>query len=146
MFDIKERALSKSLITLVDSDGMLQRYVKEVPEICWDLIDVTETPLSIIYPEAKGLAENVPAEDGSIAIRMTKDEFCKSLVHRFGKPIVSTSANISGEPTPSSFVEISPKLQSRVDYIVNLRRNEKAAAPSSILKVGLNGEISIIRK
>jgi len=147
VFKIKQRAEYKSMVTLVCDDKMLNRYVKEVPAIAWDLIDAAETPLTIIYPDARMLAENVIAADGSVGIRLVKDEFCKKLIHQFGKPIVSTSANISGEPAPSSFNEIKLDILNKVDYIVNLRKNENnSTQPSTIIKVALNGEIKIIRK
>lgn len=147
VFKIKQRAEYKSMVTLVCDEKMLNRYVKEVPAIAWDLIEATETPLTIIYPDARMLAENVIAADGSVGIRLVKDEFCRNLIHRFGKPIVSTSANISGEPSPSSFNEIKLDILNKVDYIVNLRKNENNnTQPSTIIKVALNGEIKIIRK
>ncbi|MBL7884229.1 MAG: threonylcarbamoyl-AMP synthase [Bacteroidia bacterium] len=147
VFKIKQRAEYKSMVTLVCDEKMLNRYVKEVPAIAWDLIEAAETPLTIIYPDARMLAENVIAADGSVGIRLVKDEFCRNLIHRFGKPIVSTSANISGEPSPSSFNEIKLDILNKVDYIVNLRKNENNnTQPSTIIKVALNGEIKIIRK
>jgi L-threonylcarbamoyladenylate synthase len=147
VFKIKQRAEYKSMVTLVCDDTMLNRYVKDVPAIAWDLIEAAEHPLTIIYPDGRMLAENVIAADGSVGIRMVKDEFCKNLIHRFGKPIVSTSANISGEPAPSSFNEIKLDILNKVDYIVNYRKNEQNnVQPSTIIKVALNGEIKIIRK
>jgi len=147
VFKIKQRAEYKSMVTLVCDDTMLNRYVKDVPAIAWDLIEAAEHPLTIIYPDGRMLAENVIAADGSVGIRLVKDEFCKNLIHRFGKPIVSTSANISGEPAPSSFNEIKLDILNKVDYIVNYRKNEQNnVQPSTIIKVALNGEIKIIRK
>lgn len=147
VFKIKQRAEYKSMVTLVCDDTMLNRYVKEVPEVAWDLIEAAEEPLTIIYPGARMLAGNVIAADGSVGIRMVKDEFCKNLIHKFGKPIVSTSANISGENAPSTFNEIKLDILNRVDYIVNLHRKENNnTKPSTIIKVAMNGEIKIIRK
>ena len=146
IYDVKERDSSKSLILLVSGDAMLQRYVKVVPEVCWDLIDMADKPLTIVYPEGNNLAPKTMADDGSIGIRMVKEGFVNKLVHKLGRPLVSTSANISGEPSPTSFDEISDELKSRVDYVVNLRLPEKEAQPSSIIKVGPNGEIKIIRE
>jgi L-threonylcarbamoyladenylate synthase len=106
IFSIKKRAESKSLIILVDSESMLERYVKEIPEAADQIIEVSDTPVTIIYPEGKNLAEGVCSEDGSVGIRICNDEFCNELISRFRKPVVSTSANISGKPTPSFFDEI----------------------------------------
>lgn len=147
VFKIKQRAEYKSMVTLVCDNTMLNRFVKEVPEVAWDLMDAADTPLTIIYPDARMLAENVIAADGSVGIRMVKDEFCKNLIHKFGKPIVSTSANISGENPPSTFNDIKIDILNNVDYIVNLRHSENNnTQPSTIIKVALNGEFKIIRK
>jgi L-threonylcarbamoyladenylate synthase len=147
VFRLKERAEYKSMVTLVCDATMLNRYVKEVPAIAWDLIDAAETPLTIIYPDARMLADSVIAADGSVGIRIVKDEFCKNLIHKFGKPIVSTSANISGEEAPKSFNDIKLDIVNKVDYIVNLRKNDISdARPSTIIKVAMNGEFKIIRK
>ena len=148
IFKIKERAEYKSMVVLVCDDKMINRYVKEVPAIAWDLIDAAgNDPLTIIYPDGRMLAENIIAVDGSVGIRIVKDEFCKNLIHKFGKPLVSTSANISGEPTPTTFSEINPTIMNKVDYVVNLRQQEiNNPKPSTIIKVAMNGEIKIIRK
>jgi L-threonylcarbamoyladenylate synthase len=147
VFKIKQRAEYKSMVTLVCDEKMLNRYVKDVPAIAWDLIETAERPLTIIFPDARMLAENVIAADGSVGIRLVKDEFCKNLIHRFGKPIVSTSANISGEPAPSGFKEIKLDILNKVDYIVNLRQKEtNNTQPSTIIKIAMNGEFKIIRK
>lgn len=147
VFKIKQRDEYKSMVTLVSDHTMLNRYVKEVPEPAWDLLEAADRPLTIIYPGARMLAENVIAADGSVGIRIVKDEFCKNLIHKFGKPIVSTSANISGEDAPSSFNDIKIDILNKVDYIVNLRKTESNnTQPSTIIKIALNGEIKIIRK
>jgi L-threonylcarbamoyladenylate synthase len=147
IFKLKQRAEYKSMVVLVSDDKMINRYVKEVPAIAWDLIDAAEDPLTLIYPDGRMLAENIIAADGSVGIRIVKDEFCKNLIHRFGKPIVSTSANISGEPAPSSFRDIRLDIMNKVDYIVNLRQQEiNNTKPSTIIKIAMNGEIKIIRK
>lgn len=148
IFKIKERAEYKSMVVLVCDHQMINRYVKEVPAIAWELIDAAgDDPLTIIYPEGRMLAENIIAADGSVGIRIVKDEFCRNLIHKFGKPIVSTSANISGDPTPPSFTAINPNIMNKVDYIVNLRQQEtNNPKPSTIIKVALNGEVKIIRK
>jgi L-threonylcarbamoyladenylate synthase len=147
VFKIKQRAEYKSMVTLVCDHTMLNRYVKEVPEVAWDLIEAADSPLTIIYPDARLLAGNVIAADGSVGIRLVNDEFCRDLIHKFGKPIVSTSANISGEAAPSSFNDIKIDILNKVDYIVNLRQKEtNNIQPSTIIKVALNGEFKIIRK
>lgn len=147
LFKIKERAEYKSMVVLVCDEKMINRYVKEVPAVAWDLIEAAEEPITIIYPDARMLAENIVAADGSVGIRIVKDEFCKNLIHKFGKPIVSTSANISGEPAPNSFNDIKIDILNKVNYIVNLRQKEiNNTKPSTIIKVAMNGEIKIIRK
>ncbi len=147
IFALKQRAESKSLIILVDSITMLERYVAQVPEIAYRLIEVSDQPLTIIYPEAAGLAANVPAADGSIAIRVVNHPFCNELLRQFKKPLISTSANISGENTPSGFAAISETVKQGVDFIVP-QALEKGVTqqPSSIIKLGRKGEIQIIRK
>jgi L-threonylcarbamoyladenylate synthase len=146
IYAIKRRDDTKSMIILLDNDAKLPSYVRQVPEQAWDLIEFSEKPLTIIYPEAKNLAKNIIAEDGSIGIRVTKDEFCKRLIEKFRKPIVSTSANISGENPPANFSQISDEIKTGVDYIVALRQDEKKTAqPSTIIKLGVKGEIEIIR-
>ena len=146
IFQIKKREDSKALITLIDSDKRLQTYVQQVPDVAWDLIDCADTPLTIIYPQGRNLASNLLAEDGSIAIRITKEKISQSLCYALQKPIVSTSANISGENAPRNFSEISEKIRSLVDYILPFRQDEKnLSIPSHIIKLGINGEFKIIR-
>lgn len=146
IYDIKQRSDAKSLITLVCNDGMLQKYVKEVPELAWDIIDLATKPTTIIYPQGKNLAQNVLAEDGSIGIRMIKNDFCNKLIYKLNKPIISTSANISGEETPIDFQSISDNIKSNIDYIVNPELDEGNKSLSCILKLALNGEIQVLRK
>ncbi len=147
VYDLKQRKDSKSMLVLLDNDAKLQSYVEEVPEMAWSLIELTTKPLTIIYSNAKNLAANLLAEDKSVGIRITSEEFSKQLCSRFKKPIVSTSANISGEPSPQSFDEISDEIKSGVDYIVGYRQDETSnQAPSSIIKLGVDGEIKIIRE
>lgn len=147
VFKIKERAEYKSMVILVCNETMINRHVKEVPEVTWELLESAEEPLTIIYPDGRMLAEKLIAADGSIGIRLVKDDFCNTLIHKFGKPLVSTSANISGEATPTSFSDIKLDILNKVDYIVNFRQEEiNNIKPSSIIKVALNGEIKIIRK
>ncbi|MCB9364817.1 MAG: threonylcarbamoyl-AMP synthase [Flavobacteriales bacterium] len=146
IYNIKQRNDAKSLITLVCNDAMLQKYVKEVPELAWDIIDLATKPTTIIYPAGKKLAQNALAEDGSIGIRLIKNDFCNKLIYKLNKPIISTSANISGDPTPIDFKSISETIKSNVDYIVNPQFDEGNHLPSSILKLALNGEIKVLRK
>ena len=146
IYDIKKRADNKSMLVLLDDAGKIASYA-DVPDIALDLIEVADKPTTIIYPGAKRLAPNLIAEDGTIGIRITREEFTRSLIFRYNKPIVSTSANLSGEPSPHFFGEISEEIKNAVDYIVDYRRNDhKPAAPSSIIKLGMGGEIQIIRK
>ena len=147
VYEIKKRQDSKALLLLVDSADRLARYVGDVPAVAWDLIELTTKPLTIIYDGARNLAPNLIAEDGSVGIRVTSELFSKELCYRFQKAIVSTSANISGEPAPGNFQEISEEIKNAVDYIVSARRKEKTKAhPSSIIKLGCDGEVKIIRK
>ena len=147
VYEIKHREDSKALICLVDSEGRLQRYVRDVPEIAWQLMEMSEKPMTVILDNAINLAPNLIAEDGSIALRITKEAFSKELCYRFQKAIVSTSANISGEPTAQNYRDLSPELLEAVDYVCTSRRQEhKPHTPSSIVKVGRENEIKIIRK
>ncbi len=147
IFEIKNRPPEKSMIVLLDQDTKLNKYVREVPAIAWDLVEFAEKPLTIIYPGAYNLAPNAMQSDGTMAIRICKDEFCKQVIHRLGKAIVSTSANVSGEASPTFFSEISEVIKAKVDHIVNLRQKEtKPSQPSTIIKLELNGEFKIIRK
>ena len=147
VYEIKRRADSKAMLVLVDSDVKVDFYVKDVPEVAWDLIQYATKPLTVIYDNARNLAPNLIAEDGSVGIRVTSEEFSKQLCFRFRKAIVSTSANISGEPAPASFGEIQDEIKQAVDYIVGYRQDEPAGAkPSSILKLGKGGVIKIIRE
>lgn len=146
VYEIKKRADSKAMLVLVDSPVKIDFYVREVPSVAWDLIEVADKPLTIIYPTARNLATNLLAEDGSVGIRVTGERFSKSLCQRFRKAIVSTSANISGEPGAANFAEISEEIKTAVDYVVNYRReDENRPAPSSIIKLEQGGVIKIIR-
>lgn len=147
VYEIKKRADSKALICLVDSEVKIDFYVKDVPPVAWDLIELSTKPLTVIYDGARNLAPNLLAEDGSVGIRVTNEEFSKQLCFRFRKAVVSTSANISGEPSPKSFADISDEIKNAVDYIVGVRQNEKGGAkPSSIIKLGAGGVVQVIRE
>lgn len=146
IFNIKKRTDSKSMLVLMDSPAKLQAYVEEIPDMAWELIELSEKPLTIIYPSARNLAHTLIAEDGSIGIRITNEAFSKALCERFRKPVVSTSANISGEPTPQLFPKISDEIKQSVDYIVNFRQDEvQASKPSSIIKLGKGNVFQLIR-
>lgn len=147
VYEIKKRADSKALICLVDSESRLCRYVRNVADVTWNMIELSTKPLTVIFDNATGLAENLLAEDGSVGIRVTREEFSKELCFRFQKPIVSTSANISGEPTAMTFDEIDDEIKNAVDYVVryNQRCKEKHM-PSSIIKISASGEFTIIRE
>lgn len=147
VYKIKKRDDSKALICLVDSDSRLQRYVKQVPNVAWDLLDVAVKPTTIILDGAINLAPNLIAEDGSIALRITKEPFSHELCYRFQKALVSTSANISGEPAAANYGDISQEILDAVDYVCYSRRQEhKPHTPSSIIKLAEDGEVTIIRK
>ncbi|MDO5663661.1 MAG: L-threonylcarbamoyladenylate synthase [Bacteroidia bacterium] len=147
VYKIKQRNDSKSMLVLLDNPVKLQTYITEVPDIAWNLIDLTDKPLTIIYDGAKNLATNLVAEDGSIGIRITAELFSAELCKQFRKPIVSTSANVSGETAPANFKEIPEEVKKSVDYIVNYRQKDKAKVqPSSIIKLSKSGTINIIRK
>jgi L-threonylcarbamoyladenylate synthase len=147
IFRIKSRDESKSLILLVDGLSMIERYVEECPEIVFELAGVSESPLTIIYPKGKNLADGVRALDNSIAIRICDDEFCSELISRFRKPIVSTSANFSGKPSPGNFSEIEKTIIDKVDFVVNWRQEDRRkSCASPVIKVNSDGTIKIIRK
>ena len=145
VFEIKQRSESKSLVILVDSFEMLKKYIPKVSEAVLDLLKKTTNPTTIIYDNPVGLAKNVVAADNTVAIRIVQNEFCRELIHLLGKPIVSTSANISGNPTPKSFKEIEQSILDSVDYVVNLQREDVNIKSSTILKVDEKGTITILR-
>lgn len=147
VFTIKSRSDNKSLIILVDSEGMLERYVKNIPPIVFEITGVSDDPITIIYPEGKNLAPGICGEDGSVGIRICSDEFCSELIQRFRKPIVSTSANISGKPSPANFWEIEDDIISQVDYVVKHKQNDRQKhSASPVIKIEKNGVFKIIRK
>lgn len=147
VYEIKRRDDSKALICLVDSDARLQRYVRNVPDVAWQLIDAVVKPTTIILDNAVNLAPNLIANDGSIGIRITKEPFSHELCFRFQKALVSTSANISGEPAAQNYGDISEEILNAVDYVCYSRRQEhKPHTPSSIIKLTADGEVTVIRK
>tara|TARA_R110002050_G_scaffold300018_1_gene467391 strand:- start:86909 stop:87469 length:561 start_codon:yes stop_codon:yes gene_type:complete len=146
IYKLKQREDSKALICLVTDDRMLKKYVKNIPESAISIIDIADKPTTIVYDDAQNLADNLIADDKTIAIRIPDDEFCYQLSIKLNGAIVSTSANISGQPTPKSFKEIAPEVLKGVDYVVNLQREKICDKPSSIIKLSNNGIVKIIRK
>ena len=152
VYEIKQREDSKALICLVDSDARMQRYFRNVPDVAWQLIDSLKEatdakPTTLILDGAINLAPNLIAEDGSLGIRITNEPFSKELCFRFQEAIVSTSANISGEPAAQNYCDIDPRILEAVDYVCWSRRQEhKPHTPSSIIKLKENGEVTVIRK
>ena len=146
VYELKRRADNKAMLVLMDSNAKLGIYVSDIPDVAWDLMDVADKPLTIIYSNAKNLASNLLGEDGSVGIRITQEDFSRRLCERFRKPIVSTSANVSGELSPANFAEVSDVIKKGVDYIVNYRQEDMSkATPSSIIKLGAGGLIQVIR-
>ena len=147
VFELKKRSDSKSLITLVADADMLGKYVKVIPEIAINLLEVNDKPMTIIYPDAVGLAPNVVAEDGSAGIRIPMHDFCKEMIRRFRKPVVSTSANLSGDPAPAFYEDIPLEIIDAVDWVADPYLEEGSTGePSQIIQVGLHGEVKIIRE
>jgi L-threonylcarbamoyladenylate synthase len=143
---IKNRPENKSFIILVDSVQMIEKYIPEFPDVCYDLVDLADKPLTIIYPNAKNLAPSILAEDGSVGIRLTKDPICLKLIRSMRKPLVSTSANLSGEANPSCFADVNQQIKDQVDAIVMEKLDVKNNVASQIIKVRLNYSIQVIRK
>lgn len=147
VYKMKQRDDSKALICLVDSDARLQRYVRQVPPVAWDLLDAAVDPMTVILDGAVNLAPNLIADDGSIAMRITREPFSHELCYRFQKALVSTSVNISGKPAAQNYCDIAPELLEQADYVCFARRQEhKPHKPSSIVKLGQDGQVTIIRK
>lgn len=146
VYTLKQRIDNKAMLVLLDSTAKLERYVEEVPEIAWDLIELADKPLTIIYSQGKNLVPNLLGEDGSVGIRITQEEFSRKLCERFRKPLVSTSANISGQPAPANFPDISDEIKGSVDFIVNYRQDDMHKShPSGIIKLGAGGVFEVIR-
>lgn len=146
IYALKRRNESQALICLVSDFKMLNQFVEEVPEVAYDILKYAKKPTTIIYDQPIRVAENLIAEDNSLAIRVSKEKFSNELAKRFRKPIVSTSANISGEPTPNSFGQISEEILKGVDYVVNLQRSKISSKPSAIIKLSNDGKVKVIRK
>ncbi len=147
VYALKKRDDSKALITLVGSELALERTVAEVPDVAWQLIEAAVTPVTIVYDRGAGVAENLLAPDGSLAVRLTRERFSAELCRRFRRPLVSTSANVSGQPTPRCFGEISQEVIDGVDYVCQSRRDEAPeATPSMVIKISAGGQFKILRK
>ena len=146
IFELKKRADSKSMICLVSDFKMLNQYVETIPEVAYDILKYAAKPTTIIYEDPIRVAENLIATDNTLGIRVVRDAFCNELIKRFRRPIVSTSANISGEKTPANFDEISQPIRDGVDHIVDWNRDKRSGTPSAIIKLGVDGTVEVIRK
>jgi len=147
VYSLKKRKPSIPMLVLLDSENRLNYYLNEVPDIAWDLLDVADKPLTIVYPGAKRIAENLVAPDGSIGIRISSESFNKDLIKKLGIPLVSTSANITGKKSPSIFPEVEQEIIEGVDYVVKYRQDDlRRKPPSSIIRIGLKGEVEVLRK
>lgn len=146
IYKLKKRAESKSMIVLMNGEKMMYNVFKDIPEVAWQILDLSEKPTTLILDKPKNVAPNIIAENQTLAVRIVKEPFCFKLMERMKRPLVSTSANISGEPTPKSFKEISPEIIKGVDYVVNLHREKMCDKPSTIIKLTLDSQVQIIRK
>lgn len=143
---LKQRSEQKSFILLVADKYMVERFVVQVPEIAWDLVDMSDKPLTIIYPEGNGLPAEVLGPDGSVALRIPRHAFCQSLIRRLQRPLLSTSANISGQKSPASFAQLDPQLVKQVDWVApSFLETGATGKASSIIKLGIDGQVAIIR-
>jgi L-threonylcarbamoyladenylate synthase len=145
VYTLKNRPDSKALICLVSDVAMLERYIAEIPSPAYDIIALADKPTTIVYDNPTGVAENLVAPDNTLAIRVARDRFCRDLIRRFRKPLVSTSANIAGKPTPATFKEIDSAILKGVDYTVPLQGHEKRSTPSAIIRLGTDGSVKVIR-
>jgi L-threonylcarbamoyladenylate synthase len=146
IFNLKGRTQGKSMIVLLDAEDKLEKYVKQVPLIAFDLIKNSASPITIVYSGAYNLAKNLIAEDGTIAIRIVRDEYCREIISKSGKPLVSTSANISGSPSPGTFMEIDEEVKKKVDYVaVSFRDRAGRTKPSTIIKLEESGIFKVLR-
>lgn len=146
IYALKRRSEEKALICLVSDFKMLNQFVEEVPEVAYDILKYAAKPTTIIYDKPIRVAENLVGADNTLGIRVTKDEFCQKLIKKLKRPLVSTSANLSGDPTPETFSQISPEILKGVDYVVNLQQSIKTPKPSAIIKLGNDGKVKVIRK
>ena len=146
IYALKKRMETKSMIVLMNGDRMMHNVFKEIPETAWQILDVAEKPTTLILDNPRNVAKNLIAEDNTLGVRMVKDQFCFKLMERMKRPLVSTSANISGIATPKSFKDIAPEIIKGVDYVVNLHREKVCDKPSTIIKLSLDNQVKIIRK
>ena len=146
VYKLKQRAETQSMIVLMNGEKMMYNVFKIIPEAAWQIIDLSEKPTTLILDEPRNVAANLIAADKSLGIRLVKEPFCFKLMERMKKPLVSTSANISGQPTPKSFKEISPEIIKGVDYVVNLQHDRIAGKPSTIIKLTNDSQVKVIRK
>jgi len=146
IYTLKKRSDSKAMICLVNSLKMLEQYVDSVPEPAYEVIEYSNKPTTIIYDNPVRVAYNLVADDETLGIRIVKEKFCEQLIYKFRKPLVSTSANISGQSTPNSFAQIAPEILKGVDYVVNLQRSKISDKPSAIIKIGNDRTVKVIRK
>jgi L-threonylcarbamoyladenylate synthase len=146
VYEIKRRADHKALITLVPDAGWVERYVEEVPDVAWELLDVAVDPMTIVYDRGKNVATNLMGEDGSIGLRVTSEFYSRELCRRLRKPVVSSSANVSGDPSPMCFAEISKEILDAADYVAMYRRDDKGGIKAStVIRLGAGGLIKILR-
>ena len=146
IYALKKRVESKSMIVLMNGEKMIYNVFKDIPEVAWQIIDLSENPTTLVLDKPRNIAANLIAPDQTLGIRIVKDPFCFKLLEKMKKPLVSTSANISGQPTPKSFKEISPEIIKGVDYVVNLHHDKIAGKPSTIIKLTSDSQVKIIRK
>ena len=146
IYKLKKRAETQSMIVLMNGEKMIYNVFKEIPEVAWQIIDLSENPTTLVLDKPRNVAPNLIAPDQTLGIRIVKEPFCFKLMEKMKKPLVSTSANISGQPTPKSFKEISPEIIKGVDYVVNLQHEKIAGKPSTIIKLTNDSQVKIIRK
>src|SRR6478609_2438039 len=146
IYQLKQRAETQSMIVLMNGEKMMYNVFRDIPEVAWQILDLSENPTTLILDSPRNVAPNIIAEDKTLAVRLVKEPFCFKLMERMKKPLVSTSANISGQPTPKSFKEISPEIIKGVDYVVNLHHDKIAGKPSTIIKLTNDSQVKIIRK
>jgi L-threonylcarbamoyladenylate synthase len=146
IYKLKQRAETQSMICLMNGEKMIYNVFNEIPEVAWQIMDFSENPTTLILDKPRNVAKNLIAPDNTLGIRLVKEPFCFKLMERMKKPLVSTSANITGQPTPKSFKEISPEIIKGVDYVVNLHRDKIAGKPSTIIKLTNDSQVKVIRK
>lgn len=146
IYRLKQRAETQSMIVLLNGEKMMYNVFREIPEVAWQILDLSENPTTLILDNPRNVAPNVIGKDNTLGIRLVKEPFCYKLMERMKRPLVSTSANISGQPTPKSFSEIGPEIINGVDYVVNLHREKISGKPSTIIKLTSDSQVKIIRK